>query len=156
MKEFTKYRESGGLWYSPPFYTDINGYKMCIRVDARGKARKYISVAVFLMAGVADDDLNWPFREDIKVELINQASSSRWNPLSYFRSKKESHFKTFEFKTMRLSKSNKRVTSGERALDGLQISRFIAHDNLENDSKKGTQYLKDDTLKFRISASSSS
>ena len=149
MKEFKNHRRNGDLWYSPPFYTDINGYKMCIRVEVRGKDGKYVSVTVFLMAGVADDDLKWPFREDITIELINQASSSRWNPLSYFRSKKESHFKTLEFE------SNRRVTSGERALDGLQISRFIAHDNLEYDSEEGTQYLKDDTLKFRISASSS-
>jgi hypothetical protein len=154
MKEFKKNRESGNLWYSPPFYTDINGYKMCICVEARGKDGKYVSATAFLMAGVADDDLKWPFREDITIELMNQASSSRWNPLSYFRSKKESHFKTFQFKTTRVPKSNRRVTSGERALDGLRISRFIAHDNLENDSKEGTQYLKDDTLKFRISASS--
>ena len=155
MKEFQKYRESGNMWHSPPFYTDINGYKMCVRVEARGTDRKYILVALFLMAGVADDVLDWPFKQDIKIELINQASSSRWNPLSYFRSKKESHFKTFEFKTMRLSKSNRRVTSGERAPNGLQISRFIAHDKLKYNSKEGTQYLKDDTLKFRISASSS-
>ena len=154
MKEFKKNWESGNLWYSPPFYTDINGYKMCICVEARGKDGKYVSVTAFLMAGVADDDLKWPFREDITIELMNQASSSRWNPLSYFRSKKESHFKTFQFKTTRVPKSNRRVTSGERALDGLRISRFIAHDNLENDSEEGTQYLKDDTLKFRISASS--
>ena len=154
IKEFKKNWESGNLWYSPPFYTDINGYKMCICVEARGKDGKYVSVTAFLMAGVADDDLKWPFREDITIELMNQASSSRWNPLSYFRSKKESHFKTFQFKTTRVPKSNRRVTSGERALDGLRISRFIAHDNLENDSEEGTQYLKDDTLKFRISASS--
>ena len=74
---------------------------MCTRVKARGADRKYISVAVFLMAGVADDDLNWPFQEDIKIELINQASSSRWNPLSYFRSKKENHLKTFKFRDCR-------------------------------------------------------
>ena len=31
-------------------------------------------MAVFLMAGVADDVLDWPFQEDIKTELMNQAS----------------------------------------------------------------------------------
>ena len=151
MKGFKKKRRNGDLWYSPPFYTDINGYKMCIRVKARGTDGEYISVAAFLMAGVADDVLDWPFREGIKIELINQARS--WNPLSYYHSKKENHCKTFKFKTMRLSKSNRRVTTRKRALDGLQINRFISHDKLEYDSNEGTQYLKDDILKFRISAS---
>ena len=156
MKDFEKYRKNRDLWHSPPFYTDINGYKMCIRVEASGKDRTYASVTVFLMTGVADDDLKWPFREDIKIELLNQASRSRWNPLSYFSKKKESHVRTFEFKTARILKSNQRVIVGERAVDGLRIARFIAHDKLEYDSGEGTQYLKYDTLKFRISASSAS
>ena len=154
MKEFEKYRESGQLWHSPSFY--INGYIMCIGVEARGKDGKYVSVTAFLMAGVADDDLKWPFREDIKIELINQASSSRWNLLSYFRPKKVSHVDTFKFRTMSVLKSNQRVTTGEMAPAGVQIAYFISLDKLEYNSKEETQYLKDGKLKFRVSASSSS
>ena len=105
------------------------------------------------MAGVADDDLKWPFQENITIELINQASSSHWNLLSYFSKKKESHDRTFRFTELDILKHNQRVTTGELAVDGLRIIHFIAHDKLENDSKEGTQYLKNDTLKFRVSAS---
>ena len=67
MKEFTKNRRNGDRWSSPPFYTDINGYKMHMKVETKGK---YVSVhvAVFLMAGVADDYLKWPFQEDINLK----------------------------------------------------------------------------------------
>ena len=151
MKDFEKHRNNRDLWYSPPFYTDINGYKMCIRVDARGKDERYVSVSLILMAGVADDDLNWPFREDITIELLNQASSSRWNPLSYFRSKKISHAETLKFSETKVMKYNQRVTSGDMAPQGPRLTYFIAHNKLAYDSKEGTQYLKDDTLKFRVS-----
>ena len=153
MQDFEKHRESGDMWYSPPFYTDINGYKMLIRVDARGKDKRYISVSLILMAGVADDDLKWPFQEDIKIELINQAGSSRWNPLSYFHSTKVSHAQTLKFSETNVMKYNQRVTSGEMAPQGPRLPYFIAHDKLKYNSKEGTQYLKDDTLKFRISRS---
>ena len=48
---------------------------------------------------------------------------------------------------------NQRVTIGELALGGPRIPHFIAHDKLEYDYKERTQYLKDDTLKFRVSVS---
>ena len=46
MKDFEKHKRDGSDWFSPPFYTDIYGYKMCIRVEARGKAERYISVCL--------------------------------------------------------------------------------------------------------------
>ena len=133
MKDFETHKKDGDLWYSPPFYTDINGYKMCIRVKAKGKARKYVSVSVFLMAGVADDYLKWPFREDIKIELINQASSS------YGR---RNHVQSTVLKSIQ------RVTTVEMSKVGLRIVRFISHNKLKFN---GTHYLKNDKLKFRVS-----
>ena len=131
------------------FPSFINGYKMCIRVDAKGKDERHISVSVILMAGVADDDLNWP-QKDIKIELMNQASSSCWNPLSYFSRKKISHAQTLTFSETKVMKYSQRVTSGEMAPQGPRLPYFIAHDKLTYNSKEGTQYLKDDTLKFRF------
>ena len=69
------------------------------------------------------------------------------------RETKESHDLTFRFTELDILKRNQRVTTGELEVDGLRITHFIAHDKLENDSNEGTQYLKDDTLKFRGSAS---
>ena len=146
MKDFEKHRESGDMWYSPPFYTDFYGYKMRIRVKARGTDGKYISVAVFLMAGVADDDLKWPFQEDIKIELINQASSSYD---SYER--RNHHVRSVKFRGTTVLKSIQRVTTGEMSKVGLRIVRFISHDKLKFDGKNGTHYLENDKLKFRVS-----
>ena len=36
MTDFTSLKESGVRWYSPPFYSHIGGYMMCLRVDANG------------------------------------------------------------------------------------------------------------------------
>ena len=36
MTDFEKHKKAGDLWYSPPFYSHIGGYKMCLCVDANG------------------------------------------------------------------------------------------------------------------------
>ena len=154
LKEFGNHKFDDEIWFSPPFYTHINGYKMCIRVDVNGRkkaGKPYISISAYLMAGVADDDLTWPFRKNIKIELINQAEGSRWNPLAYFSRWEGNLVRTFDFEVTRISKIIRRVTSGEKAEDGLRILHFISHDEVMYD-KKGAQYLKDDSLKFRVSA----
>ena len=38
MAKFNEYKRDNDSWYSPPFYTHLNGYKMCLRVDANGIA----------------------------------------------------------------------------------------------------------------------
>ena len=141
LKDFEKRTEIGNGIYTPPFYTHVNGYEMCIRV---GMKRKYISVWAYLMAGVADENLKWPFWGDIKIELLNQAINSS-----------TSHVHTFDFNAKNVSMSNQRVTSGRIARYGMIKKIFIFYDQLRYDSEEKTQYLKDDTLKFRISASTS-
>ena len=146
IKDFTKYKENSGIWDSPPFYTN-NGYKLCVRVVTQGT---HVSVSAFLMAGVADNYLKWPFEQNITIKLMNQAGS--WNPLSYFWMI-EGKIGTFKF--AREKHYRQRVAIGELALDGPQIPYFISQKKLDYNSKEGTQYLRNDKLKFRVSASSS-
>ena len=52
MTNFTEHKSAGNEWYSPPFYSHIGGYKMCLRVDANGFLEgtgTHISVGVYLM-----------------------------------------------------------------------------------------------------------
>ena len=48
---------------------------MCLKVYANGHRKgkgKYVSVFVYMMQGQFDDELEWPFRGNITVKLLNQ------------------------------------------------------------------------------------
>ena len=36
MDDFEQHKKSNDKWCSPPFYTHLGGYRMCLRVDANG------------------------------------------------------------------------------------------------------------------------
>ena len=75
MTDFKKHKKAGDLWYSRPFYSHIGGYKMRLRVYANGfddGETTHVSVFVHLMKGEYDEQLNWPFRGDLMIQLLNQ------------------------------------------------------------------------------------
>ena len=62
MRSFSKYRCSGKVWHSPPFYYR-EGYKMCLAVYANGVETgtgTHVSVAILHIKGEYDDQLKWP------------------------------------------------------------------------------------------------
>ena len=72
MGNFETDKKSDDIWCSPPFYTHLGGYRMCLRVDANGWGRgkgTHMSVFVCLMRGEFDDLLKWPFRGDVTMQL---------------------------------------------------------------------------------------
>ena len=61
--------------YSDPFYSHRNGYKMRLRLcpDGYGKDKgTNLSLYICIMQGEFDNILQWPFRHDLKLELMNQ------------------------------------------------------------------------------------
>ena len=130
---FEKLRNSCTTWYSPPFYTHPQGYRMCLRVDANGVGDgegTNVSVSVCLMQGEFDYRLNWPLRGDITVRLLDQEGEE-------------------EHQTMVISFTGEtpddaagRVTTGERN-EGWGMQRFIPH------YKLSPKYLKNDRLRFQ-------
>ena len=89
VTEFTKRKQFNNEYFSPPFYTHHRGYKMCLRVYANGNISgegTHVSLYVCLMEGEHDDDLVWPFRGEVTMELIN------------WREDKGHHQKTTPFK----------------------------------------------------------
>ncbi len=122
--------------YSPHFSTSEKGYKMRVRVDANGEGDT-VSVLAFLMKGDHDDTLTWPFTGSVTIELLNQLED------------KNHHKKTAIF--LADSESGQRVVDSENGtVNG--IPTFISHDDLDYDASANSQYLKDDTLVFRVSA----
>ena len=132
VTNFEKYRMSGGSWFSRPFYTHSQGYKMCLRVTANGQGSgkgTHTSVAVYLMKGEFDDQLEWPFRGDITIQLLNQQGD------------KKEHF-------MRIIRGveavRDSVKSGEKYIRAWGISQFKSHGDVYK------RFLKKDCLKFQI------
>jgi len=76
--ETKKKRVQNGLEtsiYSSPFYTHKNGYKMCLRLEFRGQLSAEdtcLSLYLCIMRGEFDNILQWPFRHEVRLDLLNQ------------------------------------------------------------------------------------
>ena len=130
-------------WYSLPFYTHPQGYKMCLRVDANGYGKgkgTHVSVSVYLMRGGFDDVLKWPFRGHVVIQLCNQLQDK------YHRGY------TIDFSKTTDARTTGRVTSGERADSGCGYLTFIPHNDLNFNPTTNCQYLRNDCLHFQIVA----
>ena len=136
VTDFKQHKRADDNWYSPPFYSHIGGYKMCLRVNANGygdSTGTHVSVYVHLMGGEHDDWLQWPFCGNITVQLVDQKRDEKcWEAMVPFD---------------RSNASAGRVAGRERAPTGVGFQKFIAHDQL---SSKEDEFLKNDCLRFRI------
>ena len=88
-----------------------------------------MSVFIYILKGDHDDNLKWPFIGIVKIELLNQLED------------KNHHLKTVPF--------NKEDDTCVGSAWGYRW--FIPHSELTHDLVNNTQYLKDDTLYFRVS-----
>ena len=128
-------------WYSSPFYTHIGGYKMCLSIDVYGwvDARGiYVSVCFCMMRGEFDDCLKWPFRGDIKVQLLDQREGGEHFERQIVDESAVSQYGAFD-----------RVPNGNECGHAWGIPNFISHADLYK-PEEGKEYLKNDTLKFRV------
>ena len=144
MKKFQQFKEANAEWFSDPFYTHPQGYKLCVRIDANGDTKKHthVSLSICVMRGEYDNELRWPFHGEIAVELLDQNEG---------HSREGTHHKC----TIRYDDSSRyygqRVVLGEKMAAGAGESKFIPHSKLDPDQDSTVQYLKDDCLKFRVS-----
>ena len=140
MTDFEEHKKADDAWYSPPFYSHIGGYKMCLRINANGcgdAKGTHVSVYVHLMRGEYDDQLKWPFRGDITIQVLNERRDGGHRELTLI-----------PFDDRADDEVAGRVAGQERTTSGWGYSKFIAHNKL---STKDKEYLKNDCLKFRIS-----
>ena len=132
LTNFEQHQLNDDHWVSQPFFTHPQGYMMCLRVTANGQGSgkgTHITVGVYLMKGEFDDQLEWPFRGDITIQLLNQEGESE-------------HFT----KIIHGAKGERGEGNvGEKFISAWGISQFILHSELS------PKYLKDDSLKFQVS-----
>ena len=142
VTNFTDYKKLNAEYYSAPFYSSCNGYKMQLNVVANGYGKykgTHVSVFVYLMKGANDSILKWPFTGDISIHLLN------WR-------EDKGHVKMiipFDDKASPLECRSK-VIEGERASEGFGYFDFISHSELYYNHSNNTEYVSSDTLCFRI------
>lgn len=125
-------KENDQKFTSPPFYTSLYGYRMAVRVFANGDGEgrdTHMSVCAPILEGKYDSGLQWPFIGSITFTLLNQLEDKNHY----------SHTTT--------------LNTEHKAIVGVDWGKpkFILQSKLAHDKAKNTEYLKDDTLYFRVS-----
>ena len=100
---------------------DANGYG-----DGEGT---HVSVFAPILEGEYDAELKWPFVGEVTYTLLNQLEDSNHHTIT----------------------QSIDATQNAQVSDRWGILAFIPHSALAHDPFKNTQYLKDDTLYFRVS-----
>ena len=141
MMCFKVHKDEGKPWYSPPFYSEPGGYKLCLRIDPRGMLdgkESHLSVWVYVMKGRFDDSLKWPFTGKVTVQLLNWLHD-------------RGHIQNIvSFDDAAGDKVRARVLNGKYAATGRGSSKFLAHSMLAYNSEKTTLFCQDDCLCFKI------
>ena len=141
MYNYNEHKRVDDTWYSAPFYSRINGYKLKLEVEANGGGAgkdTHISVSVRLMKGENDQTLMWPLNSEITIQLLN------WREDKGYVEKIIDHYNLpIEART--------RVTNGKAVPNAKRLTKFISHMELPYNADNNTEYLHNDTLCFRVS-----
>ena len=139
MFNYNEHKRVDDIWYSVPFYSGIDGYKLYLRVDADGYDTykgTHVSVYAGITKGENDERLQWPFNGEITIELLN------------WREDKGHVEKIIDHYNAQIDR-RRRVTEGERALP--RGYDFISFADLHYSPNNNTEYLHNDTLCFIVS-----
>ena len=141
ISDYREKKEANEMWNSSPFYTHNRGYKFRLSVYPNGYdtgSGFHLSVYAQLMRGEYDNELEWPFEGDIRVELLNwrEDLNHRFDAIPFNRYNDPDGVLT------------SRLTDQETARS-YGNPQFISHTDLA--STTNTEYLRDDYLKLRVS-----
>ena len=137
MTNIAQHKRDNDHWYSNPFYTHPQGYKMCLRVDANGWGTgkgTHVTLCAYLVRRELVDHLRWPLRGHVTIAILNQLEDGNHTTI------------TIPFTNTTESKYISRVTVGG-APGGMGYT-IIAHTELDYNPTKNCQYLKYDCLRF--------
>ena len=135
MSEFTNKKKSNFDWYSVPFFSHDNGYKLQFNVFANGwdSSGTHMEVYLYLLQGPHDNELTWPLRGQFEVKLLNQISDDEHHVVTDF---------VFD-------KFGERVDDAFRSVLWFG-PRFISHAALYKVTDT-SQFLKDNNVFFQVS-----
>ena len=133
LTDYQKRKREKALFSFLPFYSHSRGYHMTLSVYVNGRGGgegTHMSVFMPILEGRYDDELKWPFTGRVTFTLLNQLED------------KNHHNKTLTITTSH----NARVGT-----DWGHQNSFIQHSKLGPEIFNNVQYMKDDTLFFRVS-----
>ena len=136
VTKFQRKRQRNKMFTSSPFYTSPTGYHVAVNVlvngsnDAKGT---HVSVCALLKKGKFDDEIAWPFVGKLSFTLLNQLSDTNHHCC------------------VLVLDAERNVSVESR----WGVNQFISHSELGHQPARNTQYLKDDTLYFRVSVEAS-
>ena len=142
MLQCSLLKDSSTTWQSPGFYTHPCGYRMCILVYPNGigiVTGTNVSMCICVMKGDYDDTLTWPIRYKCAITLLNQLEDKYHHYVSPITCSEDEE-----------TKMNSGITGDKLIGQGRCYSDFIPHDQLGLQEDKQCQYLKDDSLYFRV------
>ena len=129
------YKKRNNIMYkSEPFFTSPSGYKMELWVYTNGDGEgsgTHLSVFLHILEGPFDSKLSWPFLGKLKCKLLNQLEDNNH------------HAETTTFIDDEASRLGTTLGRG--------YNKFVEQSALKLDSFNNIQYLKDDTLYFKVS-----
>ena len=144
MTDFQEHKNDDITWYSPPFSTGRCGYKLCLAVDANGWGDgegTHVGVSIYMMKGEYDDQLSWPFKGEIRVQLINLNISA---PPIEKCLVQENHSSNESY-----SKFFGKVMRGDKSESAWGFPKFISHEDLYT-PEENKCFLKNNALTFSI------
>ncbi|KAL5456978.1 hypothetical protein EMCRGX_G034207, partial [Ephydatia muelleri] len=124
-------RSSFQPWISPSVYTHDRGYNLHLKVSMHNSGRT-LSLTVHLLPGRYDDDLPWPCQAQVSVELLNQAHDCNH------------HMCTVDLEALEVARAYEPDQPGYGPQD------FIPFEQLQYSPESNTQFLKGDSLYFRL------
>ena len=129
-------------WFSPSFKSHIKGYNLCFsvtKVQIKGGCNRCLELQSYILPGLDDDHLSWPFEGLIIVKILNQLDESRGNHTYMFEYDQDN------YEGMRvLSQSREKINPKYSVSSPLLLSE------LDENKEKNCQYLVDDCLKFSV------
>ena len=135
ISEYSKRKQFNNRYFSPPFTTSPQGYRLCLNVRANGTGSgkgSHLSIYAYIMKGQHDDHLQWPFTGTIIIELLNWLED-------------KGHYK----ETLSIGTNNDfvRVTKREYG-NATGRHQFISQSSLN--SSTNPQYLYQDCIRVRV------
>ena len=140
MTGFEQLKCNNERWYSPVFCTHEKGYHFKLRVDANGwcGTGDAVAVVVSIVKGDYDDQLQWPCKGVVSVQVLNHISNSIHSIVKEFEFSGEGY-------------ECQQVTDETQPEYGCWCDQFIMHKSLPYNCMTKSQYLKNDCLYFLVS-----
>ena len=139
LPEYSKKVEKDVECYTTSFYTHSEGYRMCLSIcpggyyDGKGS---HLSMFLYVMKGIYDDQLTWPLKGTFDIKLLNQLGENEHLSATI----------TFDNHT---KKQGSRVLLENVAATGWGCHRLISNDDLCENTPT-CQFLKNDCVYLEL------